>query len=162
MKRLVLLLTVCSLLVTAAGCSFFPEDNKHPVKYYYQRADYLYGQEDGVIAAEERDGTGHIKDVAYLLRLYLMGPHDEELLSPFPPGLLITDIRQGNGNVILTLTDALASVSEAKQTLACACLALTCMDITGQESVTLIWADKMLTLDSSTLTLFDTGAAQAE
>jgi len=64
--------------------------------------------------------------------------------------------------VILTLTDVLSSVSEAKQTLACACLALTSMDITGQDSAILIWADEMITLDRASLTLYDSSAPQSE
>ena len=162
MKRLICLFLCFCLVLSLTGCSFFSSAIQNPVRFYYQRAEFVYGQEDGVIAFEERDGTGHIKDFAYLLRLYLMGPHEEELVSPFPPGLLVTDIRQGNGVVILTLTDVLSSVSEAKQTLACACLALTSMDITGQDSAILIWADEMITLDRASLTLYDSSAPQSE
>ena len=157
MKKQVVIVLILSLLLCLCSCSFLSESIQNPVKYYYQRGEYLYGQEDGVIAAEERDGTGHIKDMAYLLRLYLMGPHDEELTSPFPRGLLITDIRQGNGSVILTLTDALSELPESRQTIACACLALTCMDMTGHDSVTLIWEDEIRTIDRSSLTIFDAG-----
>lgn len=154
-KRFIAILLTFCLLLSLTGCSFLSGEIQNPVKFYYQRAEYLYGEEDAVIAAEERDGTGHIRDMAYLLRLYLMGPHDEELVSPFPRGLLITDIRQGNGAVILTLTDSLSALPEHRQTLACACLALTCMDMFGQDSVTLIWEDEIRTLDRSVLTIFD-------
>ena len=155
MKKLFVILLSVSLLLPLLGCSFFSKSVQDPVKYYYQRSQYLYAKEDGVIAAEERDGTGHIKDMAYLLRLYLMGPHDEDLVSPFPRGLLITDIRQGNGTVILTLTDALSELPESRQTIACACLALTCMDMTGHDSVTLIWDGEIRTIDRSSLTIYD-------
>lgn len=162
MKKLIALLLIFAFVVSLSGCSFFSGSIQNPVKFYYQRAEYLYGQEDGVIAAEERDGTVHIKDMAYLLRLYLMGPHDEELVAPFPPGLLVTDIRQGDGTVILTLTDAMTSLPEARKTLACTCLAMTCMDISGHETVILIWDNEIRTLDRSSLTLFDSSAPQPE
>lgn len=158
MKKLFAVLLSLCLLFSLWGCSFLSDSIQNPVKFYYQRTEYLYGQEDAVIAAEERDGTGHIRDMAYLLRLYLMGPHDEELISPFPRGLLITDIRQGTGAVILTLTDSLSELSPSGQTLACACLALTCMDMFGQDSVTLIWGEEIRTLDRSSLTVFDAGS----
>ena len=162
MKRLISLFAAACLLLSLTGCSFFSSPIQNPVKFYYQREEYVYGQPDGVISFEERDGTSHIKDIAYLLRLYLMGPHDEELVSPFPPGLLITAIRQGTGTLILTLTDALSSVSEAQQTVACACLALTGMDITGHDTVILIWTDEMVTMTRDTLTLYDAGALQPQ
>lgn len=162
MKRLSAMLLCICLLMPLAGCRLFSGGIQEPVMFYYQRTEYLYGQENGVICAEERDSTGHISNMEYLLRLYLTGPLDEELVSPFPAGLQVTGIKTGVGTVRIDLTDELDSLPEAKQTLACACLTLTCLDISGMESVVLVWGDKIITMDKSCLTLFDNSAPQTE
>ena len=156
MKRLIFLLTVFCLIFS--GCSLFSSGSQEPVLFYYQRAEYQLGQEDGAISAEERDGTGHITDMEYLLRLYLAGPHSEELISPFPADVQLSGIRLGQNKVTITLTGSPDAMPEAQKNLACACLTLTCLDIAGEESVMIFWGEEIITMDRSILTLFDESA----
>ena len=161
MKKLTVLCLILCTLLSLTGCAFF-SDNQAPVNFYYRSRDYLHPKDGKVIEAEERDASGHINDLDHLLRLYLMGPYDEELVSPFPKSLQVTDIYPGADTVILVLTNDLNTLQGADRSIACACLALTCMDITGAESVTLIWENEILTLDASSLMLYDNTQQQTE
>ncbi len=160
-KRLISFLICLCLLLPIMGCSLFSEGIQEPVQFYYLQKDYLYGQENAVICAEERDGTGHIKDLEYLLQLYLLGPHNEELVSPFPPGLQIKNIFRSSDGLRIALSDSkglLSDLPEARQTVVFSCLALTCFDITGASAITLVWEKGDLTMTRDTLTLFDSSA----
>lgn len=155
MKRFAALLLTAVLLLT--GCSFFSE-SQQPVLFYYQQAEYQLGQSDGAIAVEERDGTGHITDIEYLLRLYLTGPHSEALTSPFPADVQLTSVRTSQDRITVKLSGTPETTQDALKTLACACLTLTCLDATEAESVMILWGDEHITMDRSCLTLFDDSA----
>ena len=160
MKRFTAAAVLVLLLLSMAGCSLFSGKAGSPVLFYYQRSEYQYGQPDGVICPEERDGTGHITDMKYLLSLYLAGPLSEELSSPFPAGLRVIDVkRQTRLNLVrVTLSGELDTLSESQRTLALACLTLTCLEMSGEESVVIAWDDELVTMDRSCLTLFDNSA----
>ena len=151
-RRLTAIFLLCLLL---CGCDLFSRTSQEPVLFYYQRADYVLGEANGSIDAEERDGTGHITDMDYLLRLYLAGPMNEDLTSPFPADVQLTSIRTGQNMVTVTLTGSPDILPEAQKTLACACLTLTCLDMAAEENVMIFWGDEIITMDRSCLTLFD-------
>jgi hypothetical protein len=46
MKRLISLFAAACLLLSLTGCSFFSSPIQNPVKFYYQREEYVYGQPD--------------------------------------------------------------------------------------------------------------------
>ena len=151
-RLLILFCIVCFLL---CGCQLFSHKNREPVLFYYQQSEYVLGEENGSIDAEERDGTGHITDMDYLLRLYLAGPMNESLTSPFPADVQLTGVRTGQNMVTVTLTGSPDTLPEAQKTLACACLTLTCLDMSEEETVMIFWGDEIITMDRSCLTLFD-------
>ena len=153
MKRLLILFSmVCFLL---CGCQLISSKEQEPVLFYYRQAEYLLGEENGTIHAEERDGTGHITDMNYLLRLYMAGPLSESLSSPFPADVQLSSVRTGQNKVTVTLTGSPDSIPEVQRTLACACLTLTCLDISSEESVMIFWGDEIIIMDRTCLTLFD-------
>ena len=155
MKRFATLLLTAVLLLT--GCSFFSE-SQQPVLFYYQQAEYQLGKSDGAIAVEERDGTGHITDTDYLLRLYMAGPHSEELISPFPEDVQLTNIRTGKNVITLTLSGSPDALSDSEKILACSCLTLTCLEITDSDSIMICWGEDIITMNRSSMTLFDESA----
>ena len=160
MKRFVIAASLLCLLLS--GCTFPSQKSREPVLFYYQRAEYLFGEENGVIAPEERDGTGHITDMNYLLRLYLTGPHSEDLVSPFPADVQLSSVRTGQNIVTVTLTGSPDALSEASKTIACACLTLTCLDMSGEDSVMIFWGEDIITMDRNCLTLFDSSTTPTE
>ena len=157
MKRFFCL--ILALLVLLSGCS--ASQLREPVTFYYPRTQYRYGSADGVIAQEQRESTGHAGDLSYLLNLYLMGPAEEGLRSPLPKGILLLSSAMEEGEVHLTLSDSSRLMTESDFSLACACLALTSLEITGLTTVTIESGDRFVTMTAGDLTLFDDSAAAA-
>ena len=148
MKRFFcLFLCLCLFL---PGCS--GELMKNPVTFYYPRREYQYGAEDGVISGEQREASGHADDLRYLLSLYLIGPSSDELVSPLPWGTRLLGVSRENGTVTLELTDT-------EFTLACACLTMTTLSITGGDEVTITSGSRSVTMSRDSLTLIDDSTA---
>ena len=153
MKQRILCL-ILSISLLLCGCDFFGERIKEPVTFHYLCGNY---QEDlcCVIASEEREASGHLGDLSYLLALYLMGPTNDEYQLPLPAGTQIVSQIQ-DGHILLELPDTSQTLSDIEFSLACACLTLTCLEITNAEDVTIRSADRVKTLSPDTLTLIDT------
>lgn len=160
MKRfLCFSLLLCFVL---SGCGIFSERIKEPVRFYYLRSEYQYDNQDGVIVSEEREASGHRDDLSYLLALYLMGPSQEELVSPIPRGTQIFSAKQDGSDVTLTLSDTSKTLSDIDLSLACACLSLTCLDLTNADRVIINSGERTVTMSRDTLTLFDSSTATTE
>lgn len=153
MKRAVILLLAVSLLLTA--CGSHGERIKEPVTFYYLRSQYPYGTAQSVIGSEEREASGHRGELRYLMALYLMGPSGEDLRSPIPPGTNIFSAEQTENSVTLKLSDTAGSMTDVDFSLACACLSLTCMDLTGADKVTIACGNRSITMTPDTLILYD-------
>ena len=155
MKRfLCLLLCLCLFL---PGCS--GELMKNPVTFYYPRREYQYGAEDGVISSEQREASGHTNDLRYLLSLYLIGPSSDELVSPLPWGTRLLGVSRENATSTLELTDTAQSVTDTEFTLACACLTMTTLSITGGDEVVITSGSRSVTMRRDSLTLIDDSTA---
>lgn len=153
MRRLLCLMIVIGL--TLSGCGIFADDGREPVTFYYLRAEYQYGAADSVIGTETRDVGSRRESLSYLLSLYLMGPADEELQSPFPNGVQILSAEQTDSGVSLQLSETSEILTDAEFSLACACLTLTCANLTDSDQVTVNSGSRSVTMSPSTLTLSD-------
>lgn len=157
MKRLItVILFLCMLL---PGCGTSSEHIKEPVTFYYLQSEYSYGTENGVIAAEEREASGHRRDLNYLLALYMMGPSSENLTSPVPRGTKILSVEQTGTDVQLYLSDTADTLTDAEFSLACACLTLTCLDLSSAEEITVTCGSRSVTMNYENLILFDSSTA---
>lgn len=137
MKRIIALLLMALILT---GCAFSGTKMKEPVSFYYLRShsnDNSYDAffSEGIIGSEEREASGHLDNLNYLLTIYFRGPLDPELTSPFPLGCRVLETQQENGCLTLLLNPILAENSDLDITIACACLAKTCMDLTDADTV---------------------------
>lgn len=159
MKRFFSLILILSL--SLSGCSIFGERFKEPVTFYYLRSEYQYFSQNGVIASEEREASGHRDDLSYLLALYLMGPADEELVSPLPRGTRIFKAEQAEDGIHLHLSDTAATMDDTEFALACACLSMTCLDMTDSNSVTIDSGERSMTMLRDTLLLNDSRTTAA-
>ncbi len=152
MKRIVCLgLLLCLLM---PGCA---DPFKEPVTFYYLRKEFQFGVEDGVIASEAREASGHTDDLSYLIALYLMGPANEQLTSPLPNGTRILTSRVDQ-IIYLDLSDHAQDLADSDFTLACACLSLTCFGITNAQEVIITCGSRSITMDRDSLSLFDDSA----
>ena len=143
------MLCICLML---CGCQ-----KGNTANFYYQRSAYQYGTQDGVFVAEERDITGNADDLSFLLALYLMGPHNADYKTPFAGKAKLLNVEKTNNILTLTFTDTSLFISDLEYTLSCACLAMTCMDLSDADCITIQSGDRILTLTSDVLTLYDSG-----
>ena len=150
MKRMICMLVLFSLLVS--GCGILGSRIKDPVTFYYIREDY---QKDmgPVIAAEDRETSGRERDLPYLLALYSMGPSTEGLRSPFPRSTRITLTEHTEAGIVLNLSEPHQAVSDAEFTLAAACLAMTCTELSDTTRVTVVCGDRTVTIEPENLLL---------
>lgn len=151
MKKMLLLL-ICLLLLT--GCSLSGSDGDH-VTFYYPRVTPDYEQESALIAYEQQDASGHTDDIGYLLSMYLRGPLDEELVCPFPQHTTLHTIWANSETLTIEISDTARSLTDARFSLACSCLTMTCKELTGVQTVTIRSGDRSFTSDGSDLLLAD-------
>ena len=153
MKRLVCLLMLLSLLLS--GCGANGERIKEPVTFYYPRAEYEYGSQGSVIGSEEREASGHRNELSYLLAIYLLGPSSDELVSSIPGSASILSIEQNAASITMEFTDTSLSMTDAEYSLACACLSMTCMELTDAKRVTIRSGPRSVTMNRDNLILYD-------
>lgn len=153
MKRFLSLILIFVLLLS--GCSLYGERIKEPVTFYYVRSAYPYAAEESILGTEEREASGHRDDLSYLLALYLIGPSDEELVSPIPKGTRIYSAVQERDTVLLTLSDTDATLTDSRFSIACACLTMTCLGLTDAKNVTITSGERVVTMSTDTLMLYD-------
>ena len=118
MKRLLLIAIVLALVFALVGCSKPVAPIQDQTGFYYCRAEYAYGSEESIVTSEQRDVTGHQGDLGYILTLYLMGPMEETLVSPFPATTRMLALVQQEETVTITLTDLSRELNDAQFTLA--------------------------------------------
>lgn len=164
MKRLTAILLLILMLPCLCACT--REEMVYPVAYHYLRTpesngEIYHGSADSVIAPEIREGDGHQGDNTYFLEIYLLGPLDREFRSPFPVGTALKGFTLEDGVATVLLSDHFGTLSGIDLTLACGCLTLTVMDLTGADTVTIMTKDTLLdgkesiTMDRSNLFLTD-------
>jgi hypothetical protein len=118
-------------LVLLSGC--VQEPKKTEAVFYYPREVYFYNRDDAVVAKEFRDKGGSTS-VSYLLDIYLQGPLSDNLQNPFPQNLRLFSVHTDGKTIYMTVTDELATLSGASLILACSCLGMTAMELTGCSS----------------------------
>ena len=165
MKRALCIFLILVLSFGLFGCRLGKRsDVLEPVEFYYPRKTdrFIYGSDNGVISAEIREASGHVNDLKYLFTMYLYGPQDSALRSPFPSGCKLSSLRTEEDTLYIRLSEEFATLENTELTLACAALAKTCfsitdfshicIDATGSENTVSITLDKdaLLFADNST------------
>lgn len=131
------------------------------VNFYYLRTDFQYGTADGVIDSEVREIPSYADDVTYLLQLYFQGPVAGDLHSPFPENTRLTAAQQEGQTLYITLSTSFDSFSGMEQTLACACLTMTCLELADIDTVSITTQDGIqngenpIVMRADSLTLLD-------
>lgn len=159
MKRSLVLFLLISFLL--AGCTSSSEQITDSVNFYYVRTAYLEDM-TSLIEPEHRDAAGHKDDLSYLLALYLIGPASEELVSPIPEDTELLSAVEWNGAITITISDTEKTMTDPQFALSCACLSMTCMELTESETVTIISGTRTITMTSSNLSLTDNAITVTE
>lgn len=153
MKRLLCILLSLFLL---SGCGIIGSLVKDPVTFYYVRGDYQRTM-DSIIVSEVREAAGHTDDLPYLLALYSMGPSDIGLKPAFPVNTRIIPTEHTEAGVVLSIPDDLEYMSDAEYTLASTCLALTCMELTEADQITVVSGGRSVTISPDNIITMDIG-----
>ena len=152
MKRFIAFALLLTLLLPLLGCSKGIQDG---ADFHYCRKEYQYGKDSGVIAPEQRDITGHVGDLSFLISLYLMGPLDEDLESPFPKGTKLEVLEFTRHGLHIQLSPVPDSFTDSEFTLACACLTLTCLEISDKATFTITSGERSVIMNRNNLILWD-------
>lgn len=151
MKRfLSLILLFCLLL---SGCTVLGETIKEPVTFYYVSDNYKHDMEQ-VIVPEIREASGHREDLPYLLALYSMGPATENLTSLLPANANIILTERTENAITLSLSGNSQNMTDANFSLTSACIALTCMELTDVQQVTVVCGERDVTIREDNLLLY--------
>ncbi|MBO7251265.1 MAG: hypothetical protein J6V25_01430 [Oscillospiraceae bacterium] len=153
MKQTIAILLLICLIFT--GCASDGSAKENQITFYYLRQQYQYGEPDGVIVQEHRDASGHRRDLNYLMALYLMGPTDESHRIPLPSGTRVYCNQLDSYTITLELSEAANVLSESEFTIACACLSLTCFNVTNAQKVTVVSGERTITMTRDTILLND-------
>lgn len=169
MKRAICLMLALLLLGGMFGCHYSESgDILEPVEFFYPRQSdsFVYGAEDGVLAVEVREASGRTGDLNYLLSMYLRGPQDKNLRSPFPAGCTLEEVRSGGNTLCIVLSGEFTALENTELTLACASLAKTGLSLTDADRVRIDAASEektfSITLDKDSLLLTDHSVFDAQ
>lgn len=134
-KRMICMVLLFSLCLSLPACRQQQDKIQIPVNFYYPRTDASFGMGDSFVSpitAESRNYTG---DPIGLLNFYLQGQTGDHHRSPFPAGTHILSMEQVDGTIHIMLSPHFAALSGLELTIACACLTLTVLDLTGGYSL---------------------------
>ena len=141
MKRFFSGILICRLLLSFWGCGNSKVEIQDAVVFYYLRADIqsdrTYGDSDSVFVPELQASLTRKNSISYYIALYLNGPSDSRLHSPFPKNLMLQSVYREKNELFVIFSDNLASLSGMDLTKACACLALTCFNLSDAQTHTI-------------------------
>ena len=83
----------------------------------------------------EPRNTAQYAGAREILSAYMGGPQDTSLESPFPYGTMIIDFYYVDDTLHVVFNSHLATITKAKQVLACTCFARTAIELTGVSAV---------------------------
>ncbi len=159
MKRFISIFLCFLCLTLCFGCAEDAPEPQEGTHFYYPLADLSFQPGstcyDGEIRALDP------KDWVQILNIYFAGPESEHLRSPFPAGLLAQQTVLEGDTVYITVSDHLATLTGLDLTMACGCLSLTAMELTGGQRVVinaedaLLDGQKSITMDKNNLLLAD-------
>ena len=131
MKSFLCLILTFVLLLSLCGCD--EAAGKSQATFYYQRTNFNFGSDTGVMVPEYHDVSGHEGDLRYLISLYLRGPMDQELTLPFPGGTLLVELEETEKELTVVLSSGASMLDPLDLITACGCLAQTCFAISDAQ-----------------------------
>lgn len=162
MKRILCLILTLSILLCLLGCREDTPTIQQPVELYYRCSYDVSNLPDSIIAPVIAEGAGYTDDIQGLLNSYLRGTSADGFEVTFPASTKILSISVQDGIANLEMNDALARLSGIDLTIACACITMTTIGLTGAQTVRIQAANETLdgaeqiVMDESCLTMLDT------
>jgi len=144
MRKTVSMLICLLMLLSMAGCAREAKKIQKPVNFYYRQSTVAYDQDGGVIGSELRESLGNENNIKALLSLYLDGPVSENLSQTFPEDVFVVSVNCTDGVAKVVFSYQFAALSGIDLTIACACVTMTVMELTGMETVQISAAGALL------------------
>jgi len=166
MKRILLFLLLMLYIFPLTACS--KASIQEPVNFYYRRVELNYSGTDSVIAAEVREAAGKSGDHSALLRDYLHGPDSDAFVRTIPAEVVLIACHVDGNMADVVLSDEIATLTGMDLTIACACLTLTTIELTGVETVQIraltseLETGLKIVMDRSCLNLIDSGTPNTQ
>ena len=134
MKRIFVILLAAAMLLSIAGCTGQNREDGQVV-FYYKRAQFSYGEQNGVIAPEYRSLDTKDMPVLTLLNLYVDGPGMAELVNVFPENCEVLAFSREGDVAAVEFNKIFGQLQSVSQTVACVCMSRTVMELTGVKYV---------------------------
>lgn len=131
MKKMIAL--ALALLLSLTGCG--EPSMRQPGNFYYRAAQTQFDSADGVIRSEQRELADLSDSITSILELYLQGPQDPDLVSPFPRNTHVVQAWVVDDALILTLSEEFAQLSGVDLTIACGCITKTASELMEVQKV---------------------------
>lgn len=135
MKRILCLLLTLAVCCGLCACRQEAPKIQEPVQFYYRRTVPVYGTADGIIAPVTVEGAGRLEKPEELLNEYLRGTAQEDFEQTFPVATKLLSLTIDGDTAVLRLNPSIAGLSGMDLTIACACLTLTTIALTGVTTV---------------------------
>ena len=158
MKKLIWILFAVIMLLSACAK---PPLYQNTVDFYYCVSELQYSAQSSSIASESRE-CQHLNTNEDIIRLYLLGPQNSSLRSPFPNDIQLLSMHQNESTIYLLLSTEFSNLNNLELTLSSSCLALTVLQLTGAEKVcisaqgALLNGQQAITMTRESLLLSDT------
>lgn len=158
MKRMICLLLSGVLLLVCCGCAKKTPVQQDGIVFYYPNAQLTFQPGSSIYGSEVRS-LATPDNWAQVLNIYFLGPEGEHLTSPFPSGLTVKKTIMTKDTIYITVSDHLTELSGLDMTIACSCLTLTAMALSGVERVVinaenaLLDGQKKISMDKNNLLL---------
>ncbi len=162
MKRIICIAIVIMLAIQISGCASKDTDEiPEAANFYYVTEETEYHSKDGFISSEKKDVENEIDDLTSLVNLYLTGPKEAHLKSPFPQNTVVRNITHKNSIFSITLSNEFSQLTGFDLSVACACLTLTIQEFADANLVQIsaenaeLDGNKSITMSTDSLVLFD-------
>ena len=130
MKKILYIVLSILLMSTLVSCSEQTPADMKDVAFYYLKNEPEYGSESPVISKVVRSVPAG-DSYESIMKLFLNGPITYDCVSPFPGGTELIEMYTEGNRATLVISPHLSTLSPSAQTLACACLTRTVIELTG-------------------------------
>lgn len=139
MKKWICLICAITIFCSLCACGQKNPPIVKPVYFYYKTDPADYQQSS--ITPETRELEGYEDDLKRLIQLYVDGPITKAHINPFPERTTVNSIIVNNTTVEIQLNSPFAQLTDLDMTTACACLAMTVLEITQRHRLIITAVD---------------------
>ncbi len=137
MKRTLCLILILTILLGLTACNDSKALSSATFYYLIDPSQASTAPAETFYVTEKRQYHDSTRDLPTLLKLYLAGPLEDGMISPFPKNTQLLELEILDGQVNIHLSKEFSELDGIRLSTACACLSLTVFDLTDAEQVTI-------------------------